>query len=290
MNLRDLQYFSEVVEYQSFSKAAKALHISQPSLSTAIQKLEQTIGTVLIERSTRSFRLTTSGNLLYERAKEILLHIDTLEEELKDIATGNHIEIVIGMIESVKYWLAKAIKKHLSHSPNPFRLIDTLDNKSVIHSLLSYEVHAVITNQLIANDNIQSHVLYEEPFVAVAHHTNPIFSTSTMTLKNLAQSQLILGLENFQTRQQITAAFHAQNIMPHIAFQTERFEMSLVLAEKQLGVAILPKLYVEENLQPSLRYKIIEDEHLKRFVYFSYVKERHFPNSINRFFQTIIQQ
>ncbi|CAM5219791.1 DNA-binding transcriptional LysR family regulator OS=Ureibacillus acetophenoni OX=614649 GN=SAMN05877842_10520 PE=3 SV=1 [Ureibacillus acetophenoni] len=88
MDLRKMYYFNATVKYQSFSRAAKALHISQPSLSNAIKFLEEEIGGPLIERTTKQFQLTELGQQFYERSKDLITQFEVMETELKELAKG----------------------------------------------------------------------------------------------------------------------------------------------------------------------------------------------------------
>lgn len=69
MDARELKYFVTLVEQRSFTKAAEHLHISQPSLSNAIKKLEKEIGLKLIDRDTRNFQLTREGDFFIKKQK-----------------------------------------------------------------------------------------------------------------------------------------------------------------------------------------------------------------------------
>ncbi|RKJ58985.1 LysR family transcriptional regulator, partial [Butyricicoccus sp. 1XD8-22] len=81
MDLRKMYYFDATVKYRSFSRAAKALHISQPSLSNAIKTLEGEIGAPLIERTTKQFQLTELGIQFYERSKDLIAQFELVELE-----------------------------------------------------------------------------------------------------------------------------------------------------------------------------------------------------------------
>lgn len=79
MELRELRYFWTVAEERNFSKAAKVLHITQPTLSRQIKEFEEKLGTPLFIRDKRALRLTEEGLFLKERAAEILLMADNTE-------------------------------------------------------------------------------------------------------------------------------------------------------------------------------------------------------------------
>src|SRR5690606_12320824 len=110
MDQRLLTYFICVVEKASFTSAASALHISQPSLSAAIKKLESKLGLKLLNRSTRNLKLTREGEILYEEAKKLTVHFDHIAKEMKRLKQEGPLELNIGLIESAKFWLPKIIK------------------------------------------------------------------------------------------------------------------------------------------------------------------------------------
>ena len=74
-----MYYFITVVKHQSFSQAAKVLHISQPSLSNAIKMLEQEMNAPLIERTTRKLQLTDLGQEFYEQAMKLVTSVLPIE-------------------------------------------------------------------------------------------------------------------------------------------------------------------------------------------------------------------
>lgn len=100
MTLKQLEYFTAVIDSGSISAAAARLHISQPPLSMQLKELEEELGTVLLERSTRYFRPTDAGLKLYDKARAIL---DLTEEAKYDLAfSEENIEgkLIIGTISS----------------------------------------------------------------------------------------------------------------------------------------------------------------------------------------------
>ena len=80
-SLRQLQFLISLAEEKSFTAAALASHVTQPTLSSAIKALEQTLGTVLFERTTQGTILTPAGEAAYERAKRVFA-------ETKDLVTA----------------------------------------------------------------------------------------------------------------------------------------------------------------------------------------------------------
>ena len=91
MNLRDLRYLVAVAEHQHFGRAAEACFVSQPTLSTQLKKLEQTLGVTLIERTNRRVMLSPEGEQIVAQAQRILVEVNSLtamSEQLRDPLGG----------------------------------------------------------------------------------------------------------------------------------------------------------------------------------------------------------
>ncbi|WP_419959968.1 LysR family transcriptional regulator [Psychrobacillus sp. BM2] len=288
MDLRRMYYFNAIVKYKSFSRAAKSLHISQPSLSNAIKTLEIEIDAPLIERTTKQFQLTELGQQFYERSKSLLAQFEVMDTELKEFAKGERLEIRLGMIESANHWFSQVIIAYQKQYPqNQITLIDTLYNQTVRQALLGLNVHAVITNQHIVDQEIKSELLYTEPYVVLTRKDHPFATKENITLVDFAEEALIIGMPEFQTSAQILKAFEQENVMPHIQYKIERFEMIKVLVEEGLGIAILPQQYVTHHLSERLQTCPVNSEFLNRNVYLSTMKDRTFPKSILKLFELI---
>ncbi|WP_332650457.1 LysR family transcriptional regulator [Lysinibacillus sp. 54212] len=288
MDIRKMNYFVAIVKYKSFSRAANALHISQPSLSNAIKALEREIGAPLIERTTKQFQLTELGQQFYDRSVHLTSQFEVMDTELKEMARGEHLEIRIGMIESANYWFSQVIiayQKQYRH--NQITLIDTLYNQTVRHALLKLHVHGVITNQLIVDNEIKSELLYNEPYVVLLRNDHRFATKEWITLSDFTEEALIIGMPQFQTSAQILKAFEQEHVTPHIQYKIERFEMIKVLVEEGLGVAILPQKYVEQHLTECLLTRPVRSEFLNRNVYLCTMKDRTFPKSISKLFELI---
>ncbi|MEG0439929.1 LysR family transcriptional regulator [Solibacillus cecembensis] len=288
MDLKKMYYFAAIVKYQSFSRAANALHISQPSLSNAIKTLEKEIGALLIERTTKQFQLTELGKQFYERSIRLIAQFEVMETELKEFAEGEHIEIKLGMIESANYWFSQVMIAYQQQYPhNKITLMDTLYNQTVREALLRLNVHGVITNQHIIDHEIKSELLYNEPYVILTRKEHPFASQEIIKLADFAKETLIIGMPEFQTSAQILKAFEQENVTPHIQYKIERFEMIKILVEEGLGIAILPQHYVAQPLPKSLMTHQVQSEFLNRNVYLCTMKDRTFPESIVKLFELI---
>src|SRR5699024_11689512 len=118
MDERLLVYFTTLIDKGSFTDAAKSLHISQPSLSMAIKKLESNLGLAFISRNTKKISLTKEGEILYHEAKKLLNHFKYVREEMVRLKEHGPLEMQISLIESVKSLLPKVISSYNKSNPN----------------------------------------------------------------------------------------------------------------------------------------------------------------------------
>lgn len=100
MEFRQLLYVCKVAEEQSFSKAAKKLHIAQPSLSQQIAKLEKELGVSLFDRSKSRIKLTYAGENFFEKATKILDMTEQLKKEMTDVTDLKKGRLIIGRCRS----------------------------------------------------------------------------------------------------------------------------------------------------------------------------------------------
>ncbi|ASY66855.1 Aromatic hydrocarbon utilization transcriptional regulator CatR (LysR family) (plasmid) [Sinorhizobium sojae CCBAU 05684] len=103
MELRQLRYFLAVARERNFSRAAEVLHIAQPPLSRQIQQLEDELGVLLIDRSSRPLDLTEAGRFFYEQSGQIMARIEHMREQARKIGLSKRERYVIGCVGSTLY-------------------------------------------------------------------------------------------------------------------------------------------------------------------------------------------
>ncbi|MDI2585612.1 LysR family transcriptional regulator [Psychrobacillus sp. NEAU-3TGS] len=284
MDLKQLNYFVSIVDHRSFSKAAEKLHISQPSLSNAVKSLESELGFQILDRNTRNIELTEAGTILYKKASRLLLEMESVKKEMEDVKNIGSGEIQLGMIESVKHWIPKVILQYNDDFPNMrIKLTEVLSGNDVKNSLRNYKTHAIITNQFIQEDDIETIPLYNEKLVLVLHQSNPLTNKTTITFKDLIGEPFIISSEGFQTREDVLSAFEMEGVIPTIKYEIERFETALSLVREGIGISLIPENYLQALPDHTLVKKCIDSPSLDRTVYLTYLKNRYVSPAIHAF-------
>ncbi len=284
MDHRTLLYFATLIDQGTFTKAAKVLHISQPSLSSAIKKMETTIGLNLIERSTRKIALTKEGEILYKEAKKLLHHFDYVRNEMVRLKHDGPLELQIGVIESVKSWLPKVIAEYNKSNPNiHIKLFEVLGLNQVEKALQNYKIHLAVTNQHFENEEIITIPIYKENLVVLLPKGHPLDASEKVSVVDIQHDQLIISKEGFQTRDDILNEFRKSGITPNIHFEIERFETACSFVEEGLGITIVPENYIKHLQNPPFIIKSIISSNLSRTVYIAHMKNRYFPPVVEDF-------
>lgn len=105
MELRQMEYFVTVIKFRNYTKAANELHVSQPTISIAIQKLEEELGVRLLERDNKSLSLTEEGEIFLEKCKEILQKTEDLSHIMSDLRPSAKKKLSMAFPSTAGSWL-----------------------------------------------------------------------------------------------------------------------------------------------------------------------------------------
>lgn len=289
MQINQLLHFVTVIEKESFTTAAYALHISQPSLSTSIKRLEDEIGFKLIDRSQRNIRLTKEGELLYKESTKLVMHFNQVKNTALKLKESGPAHLSIGLIESAKYWTAQVVKSYKASNPDVFiELEPVLSIDEIKRAFDNFEVHVAITNQYINDNTITSIPLYEEKLVAVIPPGNPLKNKSFIRIRDLKDEELIISHEGYQTRTDILNSFNKAGITPNIKFEIGRFDFVSDFVKSGLGIAIMPEKYAESLDPHSIHIRELGDSDTFRIVYLAYDNKRFFSPLTKEFINLVL--
>lgn len=112
--LRHIRYLMAVAEHRNFTRAAEALHVSQPTLSQQIRQLEDSLGSQLLDRSGRSVRLTDEGEVFLDHARRALLLFESGRRAIREVNDLTRGEIRIGMTPPVAFFMGGALLMEFS--------------------------------------------------------------------------------------------------------------------------------------------------------------------------------
>lgn len=243
-SLRALRSFVVVAEELHFGAAAERLHMTQPPLSQQIRQLEETLGTELFIRTTRSVQLTLAGKVLLERARQLLANCESTAEEVQRAGRGEIGRLVLGFPNSAAYrLLPQALKRYKSQYPQvelDLREMLSSDLLGALHSR-QLDVALVRASSSMLGPDLESVVASREDMVLALPSKHPLAQLEAVPIERLDGVPLVgftsVGSRYF--RERLDAIFAQARIRPQIT-QESVLPTILAFVEAGLGVALVP--------------------------------------------------
>jgi LysR family transcriptional regulator, hydrogen peroxide-inducible genes activator len=194
MNLQDLRYFVAVVEQRHFGRAAEACHVSQPTLSSQIRKLERELGVTLLERTNKRVELTPVGAQILAHAREALAHAAQMEavaRAARDPLVG---PLKLGVIPTLAPYLMPLILKPLRET-YPGLVIQLWEDKTraLIDGLRNHRLDAALLATPADSPEITEIALFDEPLLAALPANHRLAGETCVSEKALAAELLVLA-------------------------------------------------------------------------------------------------
>jgi len=188
MKLRHLRYFVAVAEELHFGRAAERLHIAQPPLSKQVRELEAELGVTLLRRTTRRVELAPAGEVLLERAREILAAVDAATQDTQRAARGELGRLAVGFVGSATYALLPALAAAL-RSALPGVVLDLrgeLLTPAQVTSLLDGTLDLGLLRPPVRQPELAVEVVRWEPLIAVLPQTHPLATADAVPIEKLS--------------------------------------------------------------------------------------------------------
>lgn len=254
MNIKDLRYLLAVADLKHFGKAAERCHISQPTLSMQLKKLEGEFGVQLFERHHKNVMVTSAGEKIISQARVVLEqveHLKTLAQQIRDPLSG---DFHLGVIPTVGPYLLPhvlpALKRHL---PNIHFYLQEGQTHQIVEQLKQGQLDAIILALPIAGiDEFICRPLFHEDFVLAVPSAHQLASQSEVTVDSIDPNELLLLGEGHCLKD------HALDVCQHIKNQYHPRYQGTSLAMLQYmvamgeGITLLPKLVANGVQQQQL--------------------------------------
>ena len=279
MDLRQLRYFTAIVEQGSFSKAALKLRVAQPALSQHLRHMEDELGVALLHRGTRGVQPTEAGERLLAKARIILAEFAELRDSVRGEQAAPAGEVRIGLPGTVsEQFSVPLIEATQERFPDVRIRIAEAMSGFVLDWLRKGEVDlAVIYSTSDPKGLVIHHVLTEELclFGMPALTQLKTAPGTPVTLTEAAGLDLILPGPGHGLRDQIDEAAAGINATVHAAVEIESYAQIKRLAERGLGYGILPRMAVRAQEKAGIFHTWpLEEPSLYRKVYLAYSTER----------------
>jgi DNA-binding transcriptional LysR family regulator len=194
VELRELRYFVAVAEELHFTRAAERLHMAQPPLSAAIRRLEQRLGAELLERTSRSVRLTAAGAVLLERGRALLEQADALEAAVREVDGAPVGRVALGLSPTARFGPAPALLAACANAAPGVMLYPREDTTgALLRELRAGRLDLALAFCPPPDDGLARARLADEPAVAHLPAAHPLAGAPALDLAELARETFVVA-------------------------------------------------------------------------------------------------
>lgn len=270
MELRQLRYLCSVVDEGSFTAAATACAIAQPSLSQQILNLEQEFGQPLLIRHARRVELTEAGQAVIRRARLILAETDALRHDMENRTGLVEGSVHVGAIPTVApYLLPQPIRRF--HQAHPGVKIHVREGRTsrVLQELGSGKIDFAIASDVTEADqdrlSLAVEELFRERLVLAVPAGHPLAeSHAPLAIKDLPKEQLIVLSEGHCLADQTLSACRLRRTEDHL--ECEQLETLLAMVRTGLGVAVVPEMAVQQMAGEGIALRPFKEPEPRRLI------------------------
>jgi DNA-binding transcriptional LysR family regulator len=280
MTLHQLRVFLKVAEVQSFTEAAKALGLTQPSVSSLIQGLVDELGYELFERHGIKISLTPEGNVFVRRTRDALSIIDGTKDEIEELHGLKKGKVIVGgsPIPAASF-LPTAVQKFKKEHPGVQVVLKIQSNSNLERQLLERELDLALVSWPPHSPQLRSETYLEEQIVAIAPPNHPLAKKRGVTLRMLGKEPLVASDSGIGTRDMVEQRFARKGVpfVPTIQISAQIGARDAIrnAVASGLGIGFIAHCHVTADVEAG-RVKILNvpELNLKRVIYIVTHKNR----------------
>ncbi|HEX6908375.1 MAG TPA: LysR family transcriptional regulator [Terriglobales bacterium] len=248
MDLFQLETFLAVAEEKSFSRAAKRLHRTQPAVSQAVRNLEEELGELLLDRSSRHGTLTDAGRLLQEYAQELLNLRNEARQSLVELRQLQKGRLTIAANEYTSLYLLQVLHEFRRVHPMIHIAIQRTLASKVPQQLQEHAAELGTVSFRPEDPNLRSLVVYRDELAFVVPKTHPLAGSASVSIRQLGAEVFVAHNVPSPYRAKVLQAFARHKTPLHMDVEMPTIESIKKFVAMGNGVALVPGLTVEEEI------------------------------------------
>ena len=258
MNLRDLRYLVSLAEHRHFGRAAEASHVSQPTLSTQIRKLEDELGVALVERTPRKVLLTEVGREIVQRAREVLNEVEQIRAIARRTLDPESGTVRLGVFPTLgPYLLPHVVPRIRERFPRLELLLTEEKTEGLLRLLREGRLDAVILALPVHDDQLHQEFLFEEDFVLAVPETHELAGHASLKLDELSDQNLLLLEDGHCLRDQALEVCQLAGASERSGFRATSLETLRQMVAAGVGITLLPNLAVQPPIPRSADIRLV---------------------------------
>ena len=273
MNLKDLQYFYDLCQLQSYTEVAKQHKVSQPSISYAIKRLEDSFNCKLIHHdpSHRSFKLTPQGQILLKHTELILSEVISTHKEInRSLAQYSTVGFPPIIVQYLFAALNETDKFDLLKKVRPIRG----GSVELLNLLLNGDLDASLLGLIepLNHPSIETHELFHKELYVVLSKNHPFATVPSLAFEELVDQSFILLDEHFVHLKAFEMLNQKHQNKAEIFFKTDDIVILKELLKKGIGLSLLADIALSDEDDDLIKIPLIPKDKITFTVYYAYLK------------------
>lgn len=285
MNLRELEYLVAVAEERHFHKAAQRCFVSQPTLSGQLKKLENELGVLLVERSTRQVAMTDVGKAVADQARYVLAQVKGIREiaqTSQDVMAG---DLHLGLIPTLApYFLPQFMQQIHKQYPKLKLWLHEYQTAVLLEKLRRAELDLLILALPVDTDEFAELDLFQEPFLLAVPRDEKLAEQPIISLGDLDSREMLLLEEGHCLRHQALDVCFMAGATENAAFHASSLETLRHMVGEGMGLTLMPELAVpdKQTKKDPIRYLPFRDPAPSRRIGMLYRKSSYREETFTR--------
>lgn len=248
MEIQQLRYFVAVAELENFTRAAEQCHVTQPSLSQQIAKLERELGTRLLDRLGRTVVLTEAGSELLPRARRVLSEVDAAEKWFKKPEGPESVSLRLGALPTIAPFQLPSIIQHFREEMPRVTLTIVEDyTDHLLERLLKGTLDVAILALPIDDARLQVEPLFREALLVAMRPDHPLAERPALTFNQVRQEPFVLLHEVHCLGEQIIGFCRQNEFQPHVVCESAQIFTIQEMIRLGLGISLLPEMAIDPD-------------------------------------------
>ena len=291
MEMHQFRYVVAVARAGNFSRAAEQCHVSQPSLSQQILKLEAELGERLFDRLKREARLTSHGEAFLRRAIRILEEVDAARREASDAQSLLRGRLTVGVLPTIApYLLPGVLVAFAAKFPGVEIEVKEDTTSGVLKLAHACEIDLALASRPIDDERMEVKDLFTEELRLALPPGHRLTRKRTVSLPDLEKERLIVMKEGHCLGDQVLRFCERRELKATIYFRSAQLETIQALVHSGVGISLVPAMAAHRGRGDSPEYRSLPAPRPERKIVAMWPKQRPPGRAANEFLRQIIAQ
>ncbi|MBI5395875.1 MAG: LysR family transcriptional regulator [Verrucomicrobia bacterium] len=275
MELHQLRYVVAVARTGNFSHAAEQCHVSQPSLSQQIKKLEDELGERLFDRLKHRANLTAAGEAFLQRAVRILSEVDAARREATDAHALTHGCVTLGVLPTIApYLLPRVVPGFSGKFPGVEVVVQEDTTAQLLKLAAAGEVDVTIASLPIKDGRFEKSTLFSEELLLALPPGHPLAKKRNIRIADLEGERFILMKQGHCLGDQVLSFCTRRDFHPNIMCRSAQLETLRALIMAGMGISLIPEMACPSDPQSRLIHRSLNEPRPQRSIVALWLRHR----------------